>query len=40
MYTSGLVPRRMAMFGLVGGALVCPSGIAVMFGAFDAGSKP
>jgi hypothetical protein len=40
MYTSGLVPRRMAMFGLVGGPLVCASGIAVMFGAFDAGSAP
>jgi hypothetical protein len=40
MYRSGLVPRRMAMFGLVGGPLVCLSGIAVMFGAFDAGSAP
>jgi hypothetical protein len=38
MYTTGLVPRRMALFGLVGGPLVCASGIAVMFGAFDAGS--
>jgi hypothetical protein len=38
MYRSGLVPRRMAMFGLVGGPLVCASGIAVMFGAFEAGS--
>jgi Domain of unknown function (DUF4386) len=38
MYRSGLVPRRMAVFGLVGGPLVCASGIAVMFGAFDAGS--
>ena len=40
MYTTGLVPRRMALFGLVGGPLVCASGIAVMFGAFDAGSAP
>jgi hypothetical protein len=40
MYTSGLVPRRMALFGLVGGPLVCASGIAVMFGAFDAGDAP
>jgi Domain of unknown function (DUF4386) len=40
MYRSGLVPRRMALFGLVGGPLVCASGIAVMFGAFDAGSAP
>jgi Domain of unknown function (DUF4386) len=40
MYRSGLVPRRMAWFGLVGGPLVCLSGIAVMFGAFDAGPGP
>jgi uncharacterized protein DUF4386 len=40
MYRSGLVPRRMAMLGIVGGPLVCASGIAVMFGAFDAGSAP
>jgi hypothetical protein len=40
MYTSGLVPRRMTWFGLIGGPLVCLSGIAVMFGAFDAGSTP
>jgi hypothetical protein len=38
MYRSGLVPRRMAVLGLVGGPLVCASGIAVMFGAFEAGS--
>jgi Domain of unknown function (DUF4386) len=38
MYRTGLVPRRMAMLGLVGGPLVCASGIAVMFGAFQAGS--
>jgi hypothetical protein len=40
MYTSGLMPRRLAMFGLVGGPLVCLSGVAVMFGAFDAGPGP
>lgn len=40
MYSTGLVPRRMAMFGLIGGPLVCASGIAVMFGAFHAGSTP
>src|SRR3954463_12666850 len=40
MYTSGLMPHRLAMFGLVGGPLVCVSGIAVMFGAFDAGPGP
>lgn len=38
MYRSGLVPRRMAMLGLIGGPLVCASGIAVMFGAFAPGS--
>ncbi len=38
MYRSGLVPRRMALFGLVGGPLVCLSGIAVLFGAIDKGS--
>jgi hypothetical protein len=36
MYTSGLMPQRLAIFGLVGGPLVCASGIAVMFGAFEA----
>jgi hypothetical protein len=40
MYTSGLMPRRLALFGLVGGPLVCLSGVAVMFGAFDAGPGP
>ncbi len=38
MYTSGLVPRRMAMLGLVGGPLLAVSGLAIMFGAFEAGS--
>jgi hypothetical protein len=38
MYRSELVPRRMAMLGLVGGPLVCLSGIAVMFGVIDQGS--
>ncbi|MDX6591516.1 MAG: hypothetical protein QOJ13_712 [Gaiellales bacterium] len=37
MYRSGLVPRRMAMLGLVGGPLICASGIAVMFGVDDPG---
>jgi hypothetical protein len=40
MYRSGLVPRRMAMLGLIGGPLVCASGVAVLFGAFDKGSAP
>ena len=38
MYRSGLVPRRMAMLGLVGGPLVCASGIAVLFGVLGEGS--
>jgi uncharacterized protein DUF4386 len=38
MYRSGLVPRRMAMLGLVGGPLVCASGIAVLFGGIEQGS--
>jgi hypothetical protein len=38
MYASGLVPRRMAMLGLVGGPLIVLSGIAVLLGAIDAGS--
>ena len=35
MYRSGLMPRQLAMFGLVGGPLVCLSGIAAMSGAFE-----
>ena len=38
MYRSGLVPRGMAVLGLVGGPLVCASGIAILFGVFEAGS--
>jgi len=38
MYTSGLMPRRLALLGLVGGPLVMASGIAVLFGVFKAGS--
>ena len=37
MYRSGLVPRRMAMLGLVGGPLLCASGIAILFGVIEAG---
>jgi hypothetical protein len=37
MYSSGLVPRRMAMLGLVGGPLIILSGTAVMFAVADAG---
>jgi Domain of unknown function (DUF4386) len=34
-YKSGLVPRWMAMFGLVGGPLIFASAIAVLFGAYE-----
>jgi hypothetical protein len=37
MYRSGLVPRPLAALGLIGGPLVCASGVAVMFGVFDQG---
>ena len=40
MYRSGLVPRGMAMLGLIGGPLVCVTGIGVLFGAFEPGSAP
>jgi hypothetical protein len=40
MYRSGLVPRAMAVLGLVGGPLLCASGIGVLFDVFDAGSAP
>jgi hypothetical protein len=35
MYKTHLVPRRMAMLGLIGGPLICLSGIAVLFGLWD-----
>lgn len=38
MYKSGLVPRGMAMLGLIGGPLIFASGIAILFGAFENGS--
>jgi Domain of unknown function (DUF4386) len=38
MYRSGLVPRRLAMLGLIGGPLIVVSGIAVMFDVIDRGS--
>jgi hypothetical protein len=39
MYRSGLVPRRMAMLGLIGGPLIIASGTAVLFGAIEPGSS-
>ena len=37
MYRSGLVPRRMAWLGLIGGPLIILSGVAVMFGVGQPG---
>ena len=34
MYTTGLIPRRLAMFGLIGGPLIFASSTAVVFGAY------
>jgi Domain of unknown function (DUF4386) len=36
-YRSGLVPRQLAMLGLIGGPLICATGIAVVLGAIDQG---
>ncbi len=35
MYRSGLVPRPMALVGLIGGPICAASGIAVMFGLYE-----
>jgi hypothetical protein len=35
MYKSGLVPRRMALIGLIGGPLCFASGVGVLFGLYD-----
>jgi hypothetical protein len=35
MYTSGLVPRRMAWLGLIGGPLLLIGNIGVLFDAWD-----
>lgn len=37
MYRSGLVPPRLALLGLIGGPLICITGILVMFGVLDQG---
>ena len=39
MYRSGLVPRPMAVLGLIGGVLVCLSGTAVLLGALEQGGS-
>ena len=38
MYRSGLVHRRMALFGVIGGPLLAASGIAVLIGVIPQGS--
>lgn len=38
MYRSRLVPRRIAILGLIGGPLIVASGIAVMFDVIERGS--
>jgi hypothetical protein len=38
MYTSGLMPRGLALLGIIGGPLLTASGIVVLFGGLDAGS--
>jgi Domain of unknown function (DUF4386) len=38
MYSSRLVPRPLALLGLVGGPVLFASGIAVLFGLIEAGS--
>jgi hypothetical protein len=40
MYRSGLVPRGMALLGLIAGPLIIASGIGVLFGVFEPGSGP
>jgi hypothetical protein len=40
MYRSGLVPRGMAMLGLIGGPLIIASGTGVLFDVFESGSGP
>jgi len=39
MHRSGLVSRRMALFGVIGGPLLAASGIAVLLGAIPQGSS-
>ena len=39
MYRSGLVPRGMAMLGLIGGPLIILSGTLVLFDVIEPGSS-
>ena len=38
MYRSGLMPRRLAMLGMIGGPLLSLAGIGVLFDLYDAGA--
>ena len=40
MYSSSLIPRPIAVLGLVGGVLILGSAVAVMFGAYEQTSTP
>ena len=40
MYRSGLVPRRMAMLGLIGGPMLILSFVLVLFGVYENGPGP
>ena len=40
MYKSGLVPRRMAMLGLIGGPMLILSFVLILFGVYDNGTGP
>ena len=40
MYRSGLVPRRMAMLGLIGGPMLILSFVFILFGVYENGSAP
>ena len=40
MYRSGLVPRRMAMLGLIGGPMLILSFVLALFGVYENGSAP
>ena len=40
MYRSGLVPRRMAMLGLIGGPLLILSFVLILFDVYDNGEGP
>jgi len=40
MYRSALVPRRLALLGIVGGSLIVLSDASVLLGVFDKGSAP